>query len=516
MTALPPASASAAPPAYRRKLFWVALLYFSEGLPLGVFYDIFPVHFRQQGMNLADIGLLSLLGLAWTVKFLWAPAVDWARHHRRWVAAANVGMAGVMIAFALAGTALGPWVWLAIGAFTVLSATNDIATDGYTIELLDQREYGMANGFRIGFYRAGMLTAGVLLMVSGWLGWSAAYAFGAVAFVLNACMALLAPPEKPRAGPPPSSVASELKLLRQQPMFLIALGLVLLGLLWPALGPSLLDLLWSVHGPFSRHFGPIDVQKVADTWWFRGLLPVSLMFLGAGLLVNAARGPQALALRDGPVFGAWVELLLRPGMLAVLLFVLTFKLGDAAMGFMVKPFWVDAGFSAGQIGFVSVNMGLALSIAGGLIGGWYVDKRGIYRGLWVLGLWQALSNLGYAGAAHAVPLLTPGAAATVGVEPVHQAIVYAASALESFTGGLGTGAFLAFLMGITSKARPTTEYAILSSIFAFSRAVAGWAGGIGAQELGYPVYFFLTFWLSFPAYLLLPQVRRMLEREAGP
>ena len=75
-------------PVYRRKLFWVALLYFSEGLPLGVFFDIFPVYFRQQGVNLADIGLLSLLGLAWTVKFLWAPAIDWARRHRWWIAAA--------------------------------------------------------------------------------------------------------------------------------------------------------------------------------------------------------------------------------------------------------------------------------------------------------------------------------------------------------------------------------------------------------------------------------------------
>jgi PAT family beta-lactamase induction signal transducer AmpG len=66
-------------------------------------------------------------------------------------------------------------------------------------------------------------------------------------------------------------------------------------------------------------------------------------------------------------------------------------------------------------------------------------------------------------------------------------------------------------MAITSRAKATTEYAILSSIFAFSRAVAGWAGGLGAQEMGYAAYFFLTFWLSFPAYLLLPQVRRMLQ-----
>jgi PAT family beta-lactamase induction signal transducer AmpG len=124
----------------------------------------------------------------------------------------------------------------------------------------------------------------------------------------------------------------------------------------------------------------------------------------------------------------------------------------------------------------------------------------------VLGLWQALSNLGYAAAAAAVPLAPPGSEIAL----AHQAMVYAASGLESFTGGLGTGAFLAFLMAITSRERATTEYAILSSIFAFSRAVAGWAGGIGAQELGYANYFFLTFWLSFPAYLLLPQVRRML------
>ncbi|WP_309625101.1 MFS transporter [Methylibium sp.] len=494
----------AAAPAYRRKLFWVALLYFSEGLPLGVFYDIFPVWFRQQGVNLADIGLLSLLGLAWTVKFLWAPAIDWARHHRRWVAAANLGMAGVMVAFALAGLALGPWVWVAIGAFTVLSATNDIATDGYTIELLDQREYGLANGLRIGFYRAGMLTAGVLLMLSGWLGWGAAYAFGAAVFLLNGAMALLAPRERARLGAPLASVGAEFALLRRQPAFLVALGLVLLGLLWPVLGPAARWLDWA------------GVQAVSGSWWFRGAVPVGLMFAGATLLVRSARTPAALALRDGPVFGAWVELLLRPGMVTVLAFILLFKLGDSAMGFMVKPFWVDAGFSAGQIGFVSVNIGLALSIAGGLVGGWYVDKRGIFRGLWVLGLWQAVSNLVYAAAAHVVPLLTPGAAATMGVAPEHMALVYAASAFESLTQGLGTGAFLAFLMGITSKQRATTEYAILSSIFAFSRSVAGWAGGIGAQELGYATYFFLTFWLSFPAYFLLPQVRRMLEREATP
>ena len=500
---LPPADLSLAPaaatPVYRRKLFWVALLYFSEGLPLGVFYDIFPVYFRQQGVNLADIGLLSLLGLAWTVKFLWAPAVDWARRHRWWIAAANVGMACVMwwfgAAAGLGGAAIGPWVWVAIGMFTVLSATNDIATDGYTIELLDRKEYGLANGFRIGFYRVGMIFAGVLLMVSGWLGWSVAYFLGGAMFGVNAACALLAPAEK-RVISDRSSVAAEFGLLRDQPLWVLALAGVLLGLLWPGLAP------------LGRFAGWPVLAAYSDTWWFKGAIPVGLMFLGAGIMVHAARQPRAQLLRQGPVFGAWVELLSRPGMLAILLFILLFKLGDAAMGFMVKPFWVDSGFTAQQIGLVSVNLGLALSIGGGLLGGWYVDTRGIYKGLWVLGLWQALSNLGYAWAAWWLPSL--GQVGDPGV--AQQALVYAASGLESFTAGLGTGAFLAFLMAITSRAKATTEYAILSSIFAFSRAVAGWAGGIGAQEMGYAAYFFLTFFLSFPAYALLPQVRRMLER----
>ena len=132
------------------------------------------------------------------------------------------------------------------------------------------------------------------------------------------------------------------------------------------------------------------------------------------------------------MFGALMELLRRPGILPVLLSSCVFKLPDAAMGFMVKPFWVDVGFSAQQqIGLVSVNIGLALSIAGGIVGGWITDRIGIFSSLWILGLAQAVSNLGYWIAAGIIPLAAPGA--SVPVE--HVAILYAASATESFTGG---------------------------------------------------------------------------------
>ena len=192
----------------------------------------------------------------------------------------------------------------------------------------------------------------------------------------------------------------------------------------------------------------------------------------------------------------------------VLLFILVFKLPDAAMGFMVKPFWVDVGFSAAQIGLVSVNIGLGLSIAGGIVGGWITDRIGIFRSLWMLGLAQAVSNLGYWVAAGMIPLAATGRdrARRAHGDPL------CGERDESFTGGLGTAAFLAFLMAIVEKERAATEYALLSSVFALSRSVAGWVGGLGAQSMGYGNWFLLTFFLAAPAYLLLPWVRRMLNR----
>src|SRR2546426_5645161 len=66
----------------RQKLVWVAALYFAEGFPFGLVMDAIPVYLRLQGVSLADIGLLGLVGLPWTLKFLWAPAVDVWGHRR--------------------------------------------------------------------------------------------------------------------------------------------------------------------------------------------------------------------------------------------------------------------------------------------------------------------------------------------------------------------------------------------------------------------------------------------------
>jgi PAT family beta-lactamase induction signal transducer AmpG len=493
-------------PLLSNKLFWVGLLYFAEGFPLGVFYEIFPVYFRQQGVELKQIGVLSLLGLAWTLKFLWAPAIDHFRHHRRWMAAADVGMGAVMIYFAMQA-GFGPTVWLAIGIFTVLSATNDVAIDGYTIEFLDRRELGIANGIRIGLYRVGMLASGFLLMASDWISWHGAFVLAAAVF-LGLAVASLAAPRERKIVVATARLREELAALARSPFALAVLAAFALGVVWLVDGAAK----WSSRVPGFWGYAAAGVALVVALASFAGRASPPLSR-------DATSGAEPLT--RGPMFGALMELLSRPGILPVLLFILIFKLPDAAMGFMVKPFWVDSGFTAAEIGLVSVNIGLVLSIAGGVAGGWITDRIGIFSALWILGLAQALSNLGYWIAAGVIPLASVTGGAPIPFE--HKAILYAASATESFTGGLGTAAFLAFLMAIVEKERAATEYALLSSVFALSRSVAGWVGGLGAQSMGYGNWFLLTVFLAIPAYLLLPWVRRMLRasgeksgREAAP
>jgi PAT family beta-lactamase induction signal transducer AmpG len=211
----------------------------------------------------------------------------------------------------------------------------------------------------------------------------------------------------------------------------------------------------------------------------------------------------AVATRPGPTEaprGAILDVILEPlrqfarvpGFAYVVLFVLTFKLGDMALGPMVRPFWVDRHFTPVQIGAIPGTLGVIATIAGALAGGHLTGRWGAFRALWILGIAQAASNLAYAAAA-ALPPST--------------ALMYTASVVESFCGGLGTAPFLAFLMSICDKAHAATQYALLSALFGLTRVLSGALSGWATESLGYTVYFTLTFVLAWPALLLLPRVR---------
>ena len=117
------------------------------------------------------------------------------------------------------------------------------------------------------------------------------------------------------------------------------------------------------------------------------------------------------------------DLLERPGVFQVAMFILLFKLGDMAIGPMIRPFWLARGLSTTEIGLITGTMGVLASIAGGLTGGLFMASFGIYRGLWTLGVLQSMSNLSYV-IVSAYPNLGSFS-------------IYMASTIESFCRGVG-------------------------------------------------------------------------------
>ncbi len=240
--------------------------------------------------------------------------------------------------------------------------------------------------------------------------------------------------------------------------------------------------------------------------WNQLFILASVVFVLLGLSVLAIPGltlPEAAREHWLQGFLGWAG---TWNVIPLVLFVLTYKLGEFAIGPMVKPFWVDYGKSIWpsqddlmfQIGLFPTTFGIVLSVLGALLGGAFISRFGIFHAVWFLGLLQAVSNLGYSF----VDWLDLGRFG-----------LYGASMFESFSGGLGTAAFLAFLMNICQKEHATIQYAFLSSIFSLTGRLIGGISGLGAERFGYGNYFAITFLLSMPAYLLLPWVKQWIHEE---
>ena len=416
------------------KLLVVGVLYFAEGVPYGFVVSALSFFLRGQGVPLEHIGFLSLLGLAWSFKILWSPLVDRFGSRATWLVPAQGAIVLCLLIMAkLVDQPISWQFWVLTGFLCLASATQDLAVDAYTIDLLETKELGLANGVRNGAYRVGALSAGSgLLILSDWVGWQPA--FVGIAVVMAAMV---------------------VTILVFQPFRL----------------------------PRIRVFQ--ENPSASE---------------GIGQILVASRGLKAL-----PYFGA------------IIIFTLTFKAGDALMASMVSPFWKDMGFSGTQYGLVSGMLGSFATILGGLLGGWLTTRWGIGTGLWTMGALQAFSNLGYWAAA--LPgmgkyvlfqLTVPVLEKTVPIYPI-----YLASQGESITSGMGTAAFLAFLMSLCDKRFSAMHYAFFAMLFTFSARIFGYLGGLGAGSFGYAKFFFLSFLAAWPAFALLPWILPVVRRIEG-
>lgn len=168
-------------------LVLLSSLYFAQGLPFGFFTQALPVVLRESGYPLVAISASGVLFLPWALKFLWAPYVDRYGTRRTWLLVLQLLSAAVALVLACLDLSSSlRWLFAGIVVVNLLSATQDVATDGVAVRLLGPRERGLGNGIQVGAYRIGMIVGGgALLWLFALAGWRALFLAMAALIVLT-------------------------------------------------------------------------------------------------------------------------------------------------------------------------------------------------------------------------------------------------------------------------------------------------------------------------------------------
>ncbi|MDH3333044.1 MAG: AmpG family muropeptide MFS transporter [Gammaproteobacteria bacterium] len=175
----------------------------------------------------------------------------------------------------------------------------------------------------------------------------------------------------------------------------------------------------------------------------------------------------------------------------ILLFLFLYKLGDSMATALQTPFFIDMGFSRTEIGSVAKLAALVASIFGGLFGGIVMIRLGINRALWIFGVIQVVSILGFA---------------LLSVVGTNLWMLGVANAFEYLGVGLGTAAFVAFIARTTNPAFAATQFALFTALTAVPRTLANAVTGVIVEQVGWTSFFLLCTVLAIPGMLLLFKV----------
>jgi len=239
---------------------------------------------------------------------------------------------------------------------------------------------------------------------------------------------------------------------------------------------------------------------LADYFPWQTVFIVTALFMLPGIFNTLLVSEPTLA-RPAPrtlaeaVVEPFHEFITRAGWqraLLILAFIFFYKLGDSMATALATPFYLDLGFSKSEIGLIAKNAGLWASVMGGLLGGIWMLKVGINRGLWLFGTVQVVSILGFAWLAY--------------VNEPNRALLAVVIAFEALGVGLGTAAFTAFIARAPDRRYTATQFALFTSLAAIPRALVNASTGWLVEQTGWFVFFLLCTMLALPGMALLLKV----------
>jgi len=249
------------------------------------------------------------------------------------------------------------------------------------------------------------------------------------------------------------------------------------------------------------------------------------LMLGIGFTLPLAAW-AARAAKFETLLGGLRSYFAQAGAGAFLAFIVLYKLGDAFALSLMTPFLLQAmHFSTAEVGVVNKVIGLWLTIAGALLGGGLMLRLGLWRSLLFFGVLQMLSNLGFwwlaihgkgLMAGLTIPAFDWGFVKLAHDTPVDGGLLLVV-AIENLSGGMGTAAFLAFLMSLCNQRFTATQFALLSAFASIGRVWVGPLAGVTAESIGWPAFFVIAAMLCLPALLMLWWLRAQVRAlEADP
>ena len=512
-----PPSPAATPAAglARRLAAWhrlavVLLLGFASGLPLALTGQAMQAWLSMEGLDVATIGFLSLVGLPYTFKFLWAPLMDRFElpllgRRRGWLVLTQLALAGVLVAMAATSPtqATRAFALLAV-VVAFVSASQDVVIDAYRTDLLSAAERGLGSSLNVLGYRLAMIVSGGIALIwtdpnqgGGW-NWPEVYRFMAGLMVAAAVLSALALPRLPALAVPRSLARNDLI------GFVAVLAAVALGVLIT-----------------DRVVSPLARSMFASAPKWADLLALLVgMAITLPLAAWAARRAKFETLLSG-----LSNYFSQPGAAAFLIFIVLYKLGDAFAGSLMTPFLLKSmAFAPAEVGVVNKVIGLWLTIGGALLGGALMLKLGLWRSLMLFGVLQMASNLGFWWLAVSgkglmpglvIPAFDWGFVKLAGATPVDGGLLMVI-AFENLSGGMGTAAFVAFLMSLCNQRFTATQFALLSAFASVGRVWVGPLAGVLAETIGWPTFFLVSTAVALPALWMLWWLRvpvRALEAD---
>ncbi len=469
-------------PAVRHML----LLGFSSGLPFPLVLMTLSARLQQAGIERTTIGLFSLVGLAYSVKFFWSPVVDRLRlpgldrlgQRRGWMLLAQMGVVVGLVAMAFPDPAHSP-LWVAgLALFTAFcGSTQDIVIDAYRIESTGEDLQGAtAASYQVGYQIALICGGAGALVAASSFNWTGAYLVMAVCMLVGPATCLWIPEpvalRDRRIKADPELVRETISRMRATSLVTAVIVTVLVGAGLHLALPS---------GSSAR---VIDVSVGV-------VLAIELLLLA----ILRARPLRPLLDRlTGSVVLPLTDFVNRKGMrlaLIMLGLIVTYRLNYMTMGVAANTFYLDMGYTLDQIALVSKVYGVMLTLSGALLAGWLVQRAGALRTMLLGLLMLSAANLLY------------GHIAALSGHPPSLAWLAAGISLDNVANGIAGTAFIAWMSSLTSKDYTATQYALFGTMWSLpAKSIASQWGRI-VDAVGYPSFYLYTALVALPALLLI-------------